>query len=88
MFFICSKMMQYEKMRVSVDIDEATLAEVMALTGETQKSSALSKAIMEFAYRQRAREFGRLIREGAFDYRDEAATEVDLTNPIPPLSRD
>ncbi|MBP6600207.1 MAG: hypothetical protein KA250_00280 [Verrucomicrobiales bacterium] len=75
-------------MRISVDIDEATLAEVMALTGETQKSPALSKAIMEFTFRRRAQEFGRLIREGAFDYSDEAATEADLTNPVPPLTRD
>jgi len=72
-------------MRVSVDIDEATLAEVMALTGESQKSPALAKAIMEFTYRRRAKEFGRLIREGAFDYPDPAAEATDPANPIPPL---
>lgn len=75
-------------MRVSVDIDEATLKEVMALTGETQKSSALAKAIVEFTYRRRAKEFGRLIREGAFDYPDPVGTdsaEGDPANPIPPL---
>ena len=43
-------------MRISVDIDEATLTEVMALTGENQKSRALAKAIMEFTYRRRAKE--------------------------------
>jgi Bacterial antitoxin of type II TA system, VapB len=73
-------------MRISVDIDEAVLAEVMALTGETQKSPALSKAILEFTYRRRAKEFGRLIREGAFDYPDPAGCETDPGNPIPPLS--
>jgi hypothetical protein len=72
-------------MRISVDIDEATLAEVMALTGESQKSPALAKAIMEFTYRRRAKEFGRLIREGAFDYPDPAAEVSDPANPIPPL---
>lgn len=73
-------------MRISVDIDEAVLAEVMALTGETQKSPALSKAILEFTYRRRAKEFGRLIREGAFDYPDPTGSETDPANPIPPLS--
>lgn len=76
-------------MRVSVDIDEETLKEVMALTGETQKSPALAKAIMEFTYRRRAKEFGRLIREGAFDYPDpstEGSAGDDPGNPIPPLT--
>ncbi len=45
----------------------------MALTGETQKSPALAKAILEFTYRRRAKEFGRLIRESAFDYPDPSA---------------
>ena len=75
-------------MRVSVDIDEETMKEVMALTGETQKSPALAKAIVEFTYRRRAKEFGRLIREGAFDYPDPAADGSegsDPANPIPPL---
>ena len=55
-------------MRISVDIDEAVLKEVMVLTGEKNKSPALAKAVTEFVRRQKAREFGRLIREGAFDY--------------------
>ena len=71
-------------MRISVDIDEATLAEVMALTGESQKSPALAKAIMEFTYRRRAKEFGRLIRESAFDYSADSG-DGDPANPIPPL---
>ncbi len=74
-------------MRISVDIDEATLAEVMALTGESQKSRALARAIMEFTYRRRAKEFGRLIRESAFNYPDPADS-ADPANPIPPLARD
>lgn len=71
-------------MRISVEIDEATLSEVMALTGETQKSRALAKAIVEFTRRRRAKEFGRLIRESAFDYPDPG--EVDPGNPVPPLA--
>jgi hypothetical protein len=70
-------------MRISVDIDDATLEEVMALTGEKNKSPAMAKAITEFVRRARAREFGRLIREGAFDYPDPEPT--DVANPVPPL---
>lgn len=73
-------------MRISVDIDETTLAEVMALTGEKQKSPALAKALVEFVHRRRAREFGRLIREGAFDYLDPGTGDLDRANPVPPLA--
>jgi hypothetical protein len=73
-------------MRISVDIDEATLNEVMALTGESQKSPALARAILEFVNRRRAREFGRLIRESAFDYPDGDDVERDSANPVPPLA--
>lgn len=55
-------------MRITVDIDKATLAELMQMVGEKKKSPAVSKAITEFVKRRKAREFGRLIREGAFDY--------------------
>lgn len=73
-------------MRISVDIDEATLAEVMALTGESRKSPALAKAIVEFVHRRRAKEFGRMIRESAFDYPDLAEDGTDPANPVPPLA--
>jgi len=72
--------------RISVDIDEATLNEVMALTGESQKSPALARAILEFVNRRRAREFGRLIRESAFDYPDGGDELVEPATPIPPLA--
>ena len=75
-------------MRVSVDIEAGVLEEVMALTGEKNKSPALAKAITEFVRRQRAREFGRLIREGAFDYPDPAGAAVDAANPVPALIKD
>lgn len=70
-------------MRISVEIDEATLAEVIALTGEKNKSPALAKAVIEYVRRARAREFGHLIREGAFDYPDPRPD--DPGNPVPPL---
>jgi len=72
-------------MRISVDIDEEILRDVMALTGEKSKSPALAKAVTEFVRRQRAREFGRLIREGAFDYPDPDEG-AGTANPIPPLA--
>lgn len=71
-------------MRISVEIDDETLRTVMALTGERQKSPALAKAITEFVNRRKAREFGRLIREGAFDYPEPV--DGDPGNPVPPLS--
>ena len=72
-------------MRISVDISEEILSEVMELTGEKSKSASLSKAVTEFVRRKRAKEFGRLMREGAFDYPTEVTSE-SLKNPIPPLA--
>ena len=70
-------------MRISVEIEPDVLEEVMSLTGERAKSAALSKAVTEYVRRARAREFGLLIREGAFDY--PAPSPQDATNPVPPL---
>ena len=72
-------------MRISVDISEEILSEVMELTGEKSKSASLAKAVTEFVRRKRAKEFGRLMREGAFDYPVDAAAD-SLANPIPPLA--
>ncbi len=55
-------------MRVTVDIDEDTLSEVAKITGEKKMSPAIAKAVGEFVKRAKAREFGQLLREGAFDY--------------------
>lgn len=71
-------------MRISVDISEEILSEVMELTGEKSKSASLSKAITEFVRRKRAKEFGRLMREGAFDYPGDATSDT-FANPVPPL---
>ena len=80
--------MQYDAifptMRISVDISDEILSEVMELTGEKSKSASLAKAVTEFVRRKRAKEFGRLMREGAFDYPTDATTEA-FANPIPPL---
>jgi Arc/MetJ family transcription regulator len=55
-------------MRITVDIEESVLTELVKLMGEKKKSPAVSKAIVEFVKRRKARELGRLFREGAFDY--------------------
>jgi len=49
-------------MRIAVGIKEAMIAGVMAMTGETPKSPAINKAVEEFVWRRKAKEFGSLIR--------------------------
>lgn len=55
-------------MRITVDIDEATLEDLARITGESKKSPAVARAVTEFVNRKKAKEFGMLLREGAFDY--------------------
>ena len=55
-------------MRVSVEIDVGTLTALRRLTGEKKMRPAISRAVSEFVRRQQVRTFGRLLREGAFDY--------------------
>jgi Arc/MetJ family transcription regulator len=55
-------------MRITVDIDEAILAELLKLTGEKKRSPAVSKALVDYVKRRKARQLGRLLREGSFDY--------------------
>jgi Arc/MetJ family transcription regulator len=71
-------------MRISVEIDDTLLGQVMELTGEKNKSPAVAKAVEQFVLRAKAREFGRLIREGAFDYPEPHVAEDP--NPVPPLN--
>ena len=55
-------------MRITVDLEESVLEDLARITGEKKKSPAVVKAVTEFVNRRKAREFGKLIREGAFDY--------------------
>jgi len=55
-------------MRITVDIDEATLEDLSRITGESKKSPAIALAVGEYVKREKAREFGKLLREGSFDY--------------------
>lgn len=77
-------------MRITVDIDENILSDLLEITGDKNKSPAVARAVTEYVRRKKAREFGRLIREGAFDYPSPAkdAQGYDLANPAPPLYPD
>lgn len=55
-------------MRITVEIDESTLDDLIRITGESKKSPAVARAVTEFVNRKKAKEFGMLLREGAFDY--------------------
>lgn len=55
-------------MRVTVDIDDKVLDDLERITGEDKKSPAIAFAVSEYIKREKAKEFGRLLREGAFDY--------------------
>lgn len=55
-------------MRITVDIEESILNDLVGMMGESKKSPAVARAVTEFVKRQKAKEFGRLLRQGAFDY--------------------
>jgi Arc/MetJ family transcription regulator len=76
--------------RITVDIEEDVLSDLMEITGDKNKSPAVDRAVTEFVRRKKAKEFGRLIREGAFDYPAPATDPAghDFANPIPPLYPD
>lgn len=73
-------------MRITVDINDETIAETLSLTGERTKSAAVGKAVDEFVRRRKAAEFGRLMREGAFNYDGEEVAEPAAAEPAPPFS--
>lgn len=78
-------------MRITVDIEDDVLSELLKITGDKNKSPAVARAVTEFVRRKQAREFGRMIREGVFDYPDQTvddATGLDPANPVPPLYQD
>lgn len=55
-------------MRITVDIDESTLAEVMKFTGETDKGTALLKAATDFLRGRHLNHFTQRAMAGEFDY--------------------
>jgi Arc/MetJ family transcription regulator len=55
-------------MRMTVDLDEKTLDELLKVTGLKKNSPAVAFAVRDFLNRKKARDFGRMLREGKFDY--------------------
>jgi hypothetical protein len=51
-----------------VDIKDDVLDQLSKLTGEDKKSPAVAFAVSEYVKREKAKEFGKMLREGAFDY--------------------
>ncbi len=66
-------------MRITVDIPDTVLDDLVKLTGETKRSPAVAKAVEDFVRRQKLKEFGRLIRQGAFV--DAFPTDYDPDKP-------
>ena len=55
-------------MRMTVELDKNTLEELLKITGHRKNSPAVAFAVRDFINRKKARDFGRMLREGAFDY--------------------
>ncbi|MEN3942640.1 type II toxin-antitoxin system VapB family antitoxin [Prosthecobacter sp. SYSU 5D2] len=55
-------------MRITVEIADEIITAAMELTGEKNKSPAIAKAVENYVKRMRAKEFGRRLREGYYDY--------------------
>jgi Arc/MetJ family transcription regulator len=55
-------------MRMTVELDEKTLDELMKVTGHKKNSPAVAFAVRDFINRKKAKDFGRMLREGKFDY--------------------
>jgi len=55
-------------MRMTVDIDEETVEALLKITGHKKNSPAVAFAVRDFVNRKRAKDFGRMLREGKFDY--------------------
>lgn len=51
-----------------MDIKDETLDELSRITGQAKRSPAVAFAVGEYIRREKAKEFGKLLREGAFDY--------------------
>jgi hypothetical protein len=55
-------------MRMTVEIDGKTMEELLKVTGLKKNSPAVAFAVRDFINRKKARDFGRMLREGKFDY--------------------
>jgi hypothetical protein len=53
---------------MTVELDEKTLDELLKVTGHKKNSPAVAFAVRDFINRRKAKDFGRMLREGTFDY--------------------
>jgi len=65
-------------MRITIDIANDLISDVLSYTGETKKSPAVARVVEEFIKRQKAKEFGKMIMEGEFDYPSTAEEIQEL----------
>jgi hypothetical protein len=57
-------------MRITVDIPDDKIRELLDLTGEKKMSPAVSKAVLEYIRRMKSSELGALIKSGAFTIKE------------------
>ena len=55
-------------MRMTVELEEDILDELTKVTGIKKNSPAVAFAVRDFINRKNAKNFGRMLREGKFDY--------------------
>jgi hypothetical protein len=53
---------------MTVDLDKDILDELLKVTGHRKNSPAVAFAVRDFVNRKKAKDFGRMLREGKFDY--------------------
>ena len=55
-------------MRITIEIDESSLSEILKATGEKKKSPAIRQALEEYVAERRRRDFLRKVLQGQSDY--------------------
>ncbi len=58
-------------MRITVDISEENLKELLEVTGERKMSPAVARAVDEFIKRHKAAKLGQQIKQGDFELKSE-----------------
>jgi hypothetical protein len=53
---------------MTVEIEEEALDELAKITGIKKTSPAVAFAVRDFINRKKSKDFGRMLREGKFDY--------------------
>jgi hypothetical protein len=55
-------------MKATIEISEIVLAEMLKTTGQQRSGQAFAFAVQYSINRKKAKDFGRILREGKFDY--------------------